>query len=793
MHAVTAPIPETPRGAARLVAVDIEEVARFLAMLGEDDPLHFRTFDDAGRGQGRNFVGTLDELATDLQLDNGKGRGVFVVVNEGGGKDSDIMRIRAVFADFDKAPLPLAFDLEPHMVVESSPGKHHAYWRCDDLPVAEFKPLQQRIATRYGSDPSVCNASRVMRVPGFIHRKPRDDEGHSGEPFRSRIIHESGALPYSADDIRAAFPPTARPALASSTAPTSGERVVTEDRHTDLLKLAAKLARQVHFEGLGHDAALALLFAEAGRGRWTRDMSSDEIRRALDGAIGKYRNGEWRQADVTGESQSRECRSAPEPLRRPTPPAEPYPLAELGDVLKPAAEAIRRVIQAPDAVIGGSLLAAASLAVQAQADVHIDGRTIPLSLWLLSVAESGERKSAVDGEAMQAARAYERELSKAYGEDCVRHASDLAEYEARRDAIRSDAKSKKGEGLADKLQGLSAAPPAPLLPRVTAADFTAEGLFKLLGAGRPSIGAFTDEAALVFGGHGMTKETVMRTAGTLCKLWDRGELDRVRSGDGASKLYGRRFALHLLAQPVIAERALSDDVLAGQGFLARCLLAWPEGTAGTRTYQAESLRDDPAMQRLSAVLLHRHRLALPLADGERQELAPRALRLGADAFAYWRTVHDTVEQQCGLGGRFAQVKPWASKTAEQALRIAGVLTLVETPDAQVIEAGTVERAAELALWHLNEALRLAGTAVLSPEVRDAEALLQWAHATGRRYLHSGEALRLGPARIRDRATFEQAIGELVRANSAYPVEGGMQLDGAHRRKVWRIVADGGVG
>jgi hypothetical protein len=273
----------------------------------------------------------------------------------------------------------------------------------------------------------------------------------------------------------------------------------------------------------------------------------------------------------------------------------------------------------------------------------------------------------------------------------------------------------------------------------------------------------------------------------LCKLWDRGELDRVRSGDGAAKLYGRRFALHLLAQPVIAERALSDDVLARQGFLARCLLAWPEGTAGTRTYQAESLRDDPAVQRLAAVLLARHRLAPPLAEGQRQELAPRALVLDADAFAAWRTLHDTVEGHCGPSGRFTQVKPWASKTPEQALRIAGVLTLLEYPDANIIGKATMERAGELALWHLNEALRLAGTAELSPEIRDAEALLQWAHATGRSTIYSRLVLNKGPNRIREREAFQRAIGELVRAGWAESVEGGMHLDGAHRRHVWRIV------
>ena len=489
------------------------------------------------------------------------------------------------------------------------------------------------------------------------------------------------------------------------------------------------------------------------------------------------------------DSQIRNFRSVPEPLRRPTPAPEPYPLAELGAILTPAAEAIRRVIQAPDAIIGSSLVAAASLAAQVLADVHLDGRVIPLSVWLVSVAESGERKSAVDAEAMRAAREFERSLAAGYEFDLELHAADTAEWQAKVEAAKTAARKRKGEGLADALRAIGPPPPAPLLPRVTAADFTSEGLYKLLAVSRPGIGAFTDEAALVFGGHGMTRENVMRTAGTLCRLWDRGELDRVRSGDGATKLHGRRLALHLLAQPVIAERALSDDVLAGQGFLARCLLAWPEGTAGTRSYRAESLADDPAMRRFTGRLLELHESPLPLAQGQRQELQPRPLHLSDEAFKAWRSLHDSIEAHSGPGERFAQVKPWASKTAEQALRIAGVLTLVENPHAHTIEAATIERAAELALWHLNEAVRLAGTAELSPEVRDAEALLSWCHQTGRQHLHSSDALRLGPSRIRDRQAFERAISELVKAGWADQVEGGMDLDGAHRRKVWQIVPE----
>lgn len=174
---------------------------------------------------------------------------------------------------------------------------------------------------------------------------------------------------------------------------------------------------------------------------------------------------------------------APEPLRRPTPPPEPYPVGELGPILGPACESLRRVVQAPDAVCGASLLAAASLATQGLADVHIDGRVIPLSLWLLTVAESGERKSAVDAEAMRPAREFEHELGALFADNLNEHAVAIEEWNARRDAARSEARRAQGNGLADKLRDIGAEPEPPLQPRVTVADFTAEGLFKLLQGG----------------------------------------------------------------------------------------------------------------------------------------------------------------------------------------------------------------------------------------------------------------------------------------------------------------------
>jgi Protein of unknown function (DUF3987) len=494
---------------------------------------------------------------------------------------------------------------------------------------------------------------------------------------------------------------------------------------------------------------------------------------------------------VESAAEVARIQTAPELLRRPVPAPLAYPRDALGPLLGQAAESLLRVIQAPDAICAGSLLAAASLAAQAFADVEIDGRRIPLSLWLLSIAESGERKSSVDTEAMRAARDYEHALAEPYAQACERHTAEFAEWEARRRAAEKEC-SKTGAGLADRLKAIGPAPAAPLIPRAIVGDFTAEGLAKLLAAGLPSVGAFTDEAALVFGGHGMTQETIVRTAGTLSKLWDRGELDRVRAQDGAIKLYGRRFALHLMAQPVIAERAFENEILAGQGFLARCLLAWPQQTAGFRPYCAENLRDDSALSRLLERLGALHRMPLPLAEGSRQELAPPLLRLDHDAVGLWRRFHDQIEIRMQPAGDYAPVKPWASKTPEQALRIAGVLTVIERHGSPMIDAPTMERAAEIALWHLSEAVRLIGTQQIPPAVRDAEALLEWAHATERALIHSRDVLRLGPNRIRSADAFRAAVAQLERTGWAESIPGGAEIDGAHRRNVWRILSASGA-
>jgi hypothetical protein len=266
------------------LAPNLDEAARFLSLLDEGaEGFCFRVFDDdearKDPHRARKLNGEVDQLGGVLARANEDRCGVFVVVNEGGQDASSIRRVRAVFADLDGAPLDpvLACGLEPHVIVESSPGKWHVYWLVDGLALDQFTGVQRRIAAEFSADPVIIDLPRVMRVPGFAHCK--------GEPFVAHIIHESGALPYDADRILERFPPATAASPAHTPGATPLGEVVSINRHASILKETRFLAHDVANGHMTRDEALQLMRNRVAIGRYTRDVPDDEIERALDGAL----------------------------------------------------------------------------------------------------------------------------------------------------------------------------------------------------------------------------------------------------------------------------------------------------------------------------------------------------------------------------------------------------------------------------------------------------------------------------------------------------------------------------
>ncbi|MCL3880766.1 YfjI family protein [Marivita sp. GX14005] len=482
----------------------------------------------------------------------------------------------------------------------------------------------------------------------------------------------------------------------------------------------------------------------------------------------------------------------PQPLVRGIAPGAAYPVHALGP-LRGAVEAVQGITQAPVAIPAQSALSVASLAVQGFADVDTLGGPRALSLYALTIARSGERKSACDAPLMAALRDHEREQAIAQRDAMESWRNAQALWKGERDRILLDAKKGKGEkrtaAQAD-LEALGPEPEAPPSADRTVTEPTFEGLTKLFATGQPSLGLFSDEGGQFLGGHAMNSDNRQKTLAALNDLWQGNPIRRTRSGDGHATLYGRRLAVHLMVQPTVARGFMADPLAADTGFLPRFLMCEPPSAIGTRM-QANARRDDMALGAFGARLRAILETPMPI-DPETRELQPRILGLAPDARTLLAGFADATEAAQSPGGDLAHITGTASKAAEQAARIAGVLTLWRDLEVQQVQPSDMADAITLAQFYLSEASRLASAATVSAEIDKAEALRRWLLESWEHpEIMVRDVVRLGPNALRESPKARAALGILEKHGWVVRLEAGTVVRGASRSEAWHIMRNVG--
>jgi Protein of unknown function (DUF3987) len=403
-------------------------------------------------------------------------------------------------------------------------------------------------------------------------------------------------------------------------------------------------------------------------------------------------------AETNSGASSSDNKAGPLPLFPPLQDAEPFPLDVLGPILSRAAKAIANSVQVPDAMAAQSVLAAASLAACAHADVAMPYcQSRPLSLFLITVAASGDRKSTADNEALWPIRKRKKMLRKEYDEAMKQWRIEHAAWAAEKRKIEGKANTAVFERK-ELLTRLGSEPLKPLEPLLVNGSPTIESIVKNWANLHPALGIFTAEGGMFTGGHGMNDDNRLKTAAALSELWDGAAAKRVRATDGVSVFPGRRLAMHLMLQPGAAGSFLSNEALRDQGLLSRVLVAWPESLAGTRLYREQHPKDIAAIRAYGARMLAILETEPALAGGKRNELEPRILGLSAEARAAWEAFYNHVETQCGEDGELATIRDFAVKAAEHAARIAGVITIVENINAEGIGAEAMHGALTIMDW-----------------------------------------------------------------------------------------------
>jgi len=477
----------------------------------------------------------------------------------------------------------------------------------------------------------------------------------------------------------------------------------------------------------------------------------------------------------------------PQPLVREIPPGAPYPIRALGP-LRSAVEAVQGKTQAPVAIPAQSALAVASLALQGFADVETLGGSRPVAIFALTIAKSGERKSACDEPFMRPIRAREREAMNAYREDRQAWENRHTIWKAQRDKVVTGIRKSGGDRAAAEaqLRVIGPEPLAPLLPDRIVTEPTFEGLTKLFAVGQPSLGLFSDEGGQFLGGHAMNSDNRQKTLAAFNDLWQGNPIRRTRSGDGHQTLYGRRLAVHLMVQPTVARAFMADPLAADTGFLPRFLICEPPTTIGTRMH--DGAREDwPSLARFAERLAAILETPLPI-NPDTGGLQPRCLPLSREAREALAAFHDRVERSQRPGGEMAHITGTASKAAEQAARIAGVLALWRDLDATEVLTEEMANGIELARFYLLEAARLTDAANISAETDRAEQLRCWLLQRW----HEPEVLvrdvqRDGPNPLRKSDKARAALTKLEQHGWIVRLDTGTVVRGSRRREAWRVV------
>jgi len=464
--------------------------------------------------------------------------------------------------------------------------------------------------------------------------------------------------------------------------------------------------------------------------------------------------------------------------------ADPYPLAALPGLIGDAVREVIGFVQCPVALGACSALAVVSVVCQGLVDVRrasmLEG---PTSLFLLAIADSGERKTSVDGYFSKPVKKWDVEQADAIKPRHQKYAAEMAAWEAKKDGLVKAVTDARKEGSstddleAELIELESKKTEEPKVPKLLFTDSTPEALAHSLAHRWPVAGILSSEAGIVFGGHAMGKDSAMRNMSMLNTLWDADTITIDRKTSPSYTVQGVRLTMSLSVQSETVRSFLegSKGLARGIGFLARFLIAWPESTQGNRMFKDPPERWPELAKfhlRLGELLDHE------LTVDDKGNLSPVMLELSQDAKNTWRAFHDDVEAELRPGGDMAEARDVASKAADNAVRLAALFHVFEEGIEGTIKEEHMMAGAIISGWHLYEARRFMGEIAVDANIYNSMKLDTWLVGYCKQHRVPGvsrkDIQQNGPSCTRRKINLDAALGELVEAGRAREVKEGRQ-------------------
>lgn len=278
---------------------NFEQAAKYLTMLDSNaDKFLFACYDYRKIEKGKQLYGSFDSAKKTLEKLNKSVFCVYVTVNEtdnsGKRKKENIKRARAIWVEDDNRVEEPRTDwpLTPSLVVESSPNKYHYYWFTSTVKLDEWDQVMATMVNDFGCDNKAKDRARVLRLPGFYHRKDLKS------PHPCKIISGEGKH-YKWFEIKAKFKPSEQTGKErpKAQAPTeySEEAAIkslltSENYHGSLVSISMSLTNK----GLSRELQYMTLFGlmnkippDKRRPEWEARTSDEHLYECIDSGIKK--------------------------------------------------------------------------------------------------------------------------------------------------------------------------------------------------------------------------------------------------------------------------------------------------------------------------------------------------------------------------------------------------------------------------------------------------------------------------------------------------------------------------
>lgn len=449
-------------------------------------------------------------------------------------------------------------------------------------------------------------------------------------------------------------------------------------------------------------------------------------------------------------------------LKRGLPPCGiPFPRCAPLPLIGAAIDEAQNNIQAPLPLILFSALTAISVSTQGLFDVRKpNGQCVPVSLMLLSIANSGERKSTAENIFLAPVREVQEEYGVAYQSIINEWGTKCKIWEAKNKAILRSIGKLVGNGKCTQESEFllyehgNSKPAKPRQFKILYDDSTPEALFLGLYQNLPTAGLISSEGGGVLNGRALNDLPKQNS------IWSGDSITVDRKTTESYELKGARLTVSIMAQ----ESAFKDyikrlgDKSRGSGLWARFLVCYPASTQGSRLIKNGTMSWEHCnvfSERLKVIIRQNATLLDDTVNRERQ-----TVQFSPEASERWLDVFNAIESGINKDGRFEGFGDHASKLADNISRVAALFHLFEGFDGDV-SLPALEFAVELCLWCSDEFKRI--FAVPKQEEIDAVELNNWLdryRSKGSEWVLKNDVRQRCPNKLREKDRLDRALSIL---------------------------------